>query len=75
MGIECILTTMINAQGGERSVQHGDGVSETNLRENSMGPVRINERDYNAESEYVCNLLHTPCLHETVLIFENAGIR
>ncbi|KAL4801824.1 hypothetical protein BDV18DRAFT_154692 [Aspergillus unguis] len=39
-------------EGGERSVLDGDGVSETNLRENSMNPACINERSYNAESEY-----------------------
>ncbi|KAK3113895.1 hypothetical protein LTR53_008342 [Teratosphaeriaceae sp. CCFEE 6253] len=38
-------------QGGERSVLSGDGQSEANLRENA-GPPRINERHYNAESEY-----------------------
>ncbi|KAL2810560.1 hypothetical protein BJX63DRAFT_315273 [Aspergillus granulosus] len=39
-------------EGGERSVLEGDGVSETNLRENPSGPASINERNYNAESEY-----------------------
>lgn len=39
-------------EGGERSVLHGDGQSEPNLRENAGSPVRINERNYNAESEY-----------------------
>jgi len=39
-------------QGGERSVQTGDGMSEQNLRENPMGPPRINERNLNVESEY-----------------------
>ncbi|KAF9889717.1 hypothetical protein FE257_007023 [Aspergillus nanangensis] len=39
-------------EGGERSVLSGDGVSETNLRENPGTATRINERDYNAESEY-----------------------
>ncbi|KAK1823649.1 hypothetical protein LTR12_001835 [Friedmanniomyces endolithicus] len=38
-------------EGGERSVLCGDGQSETNLRENA-GPPRINERHYNAESEF-----------------------
>ncbi|GKT82338.1 chitin deacetylase 1 [Colletotrichum tofieldiae] len=40
------------SQGGERSVLAGDGVSETNLRENPMGPAKFNERNYNVESEY-----------------------
>ncbi|KAL3436079.1 hypothetical protein BDV09DRAFT_203536 [Aspergillus tetrazonus] len=39
-------------EGGERSVLEGDGVSESNLRENPTGPQSINERNYNAESEY-----------------------
>ncbi|KAL2833855.1 hypothetical protein BDW59DRAFT_156656 [Aspergillus cavernicola] len=39
-------------EGGERSVLEGDGVSETNLRENPTGPQSVNERNYNAESEY-----------------------
>lgn len=39
------------AQGGERSVMTGDGVSETSLREYPAIP-RINERDYSGESEY-----------------------
>lgn len=30
----------------------GDGVSETNLRENPGSAARINERNYNTESEY-----------------------
>lgn len=30
----------------------GDGQSETNLRENPTGPPRINERNYNTESEF-----------------------
>ena len=30
----------------------GDGMSEQNLRENPGGPPRINERNYNVESEY-----------------------
>lgn len=39
-------------EGGERSVLSGDGVSESNLRENPTGGARVNERNYNAESEY-----------------------
>jgi peptidoglycan/xylan/chitin deacetylase (PgdA/CDA1 family) len=39
-------------EGGERSVMNGDGMSEQNLRENPGGPPRINERNYNVESEY-----------------------
>ncbi|KAI1076228.1 polysaccharide deacetylase [Whalleya microplaca] len=39
-------------EGGERSVLNGDGMSEPNLRENPGGPPRINERNYNTESEY-----------------------
>ncbi|OIW33469.1 glycoside hydrolase/deacetylase [Coniochaeta ligniaria NRRL 30616] len=39
-------------EGGERSVLSGDGVSETNLRENPGSAPRINERNYNTESEY-----------------------
>lgn len=39
-------------EGGERSVLEGDGISEPNLRENSMAPAFINERNYNTESEY-----------------------
>jgi peptidoglycan/xylan/chitin deacetylase (PgdA/CDA1 family) len=39
-------------KGGERSVLNGDGISEPNLRENPGGPPRINERNYNTESEY-----------------------
>lgn len=39
-------------QGGERSVLSGDGVSETNLRENPGSAPRVNERNYNTESEY-----------------------
>lgn len=39
-------------EGGERSVLHGDGISEPNLRENPGGPPRVNERNYNTESEY-----------------------
>jgi peptidoglycan/xylan/chitin deacetylase (PgdA/CDA1 family) len=31
---------------------NGDGMSEQNLRENPGGPPRINERNYNTESEY-----------------------
>ncbi|KAK0391823.1 hypothetical protein NLU13_1322 [Sarocladium strictum] len=31
---------------------NGDGMSEQNLRENPAGPPRINERNYNVESEY-----------------------
>ncbi|KAL4915375.1 hypothetical protein BDW62DRAFT_212733 [Aspergillus aurantiobrunneus] len=38
-------------EGGERSVLQGDGVSETNLRENPSRPQSINARNYNAESE------------------------
>jgi peptidoglycan/xylan/chitin deacetylase (PgdA/CDA1 family) len=38
-------------QGAERSVENGDGVAETNLREHP-GEARLNERNYNAESEY-----------------------
>ncbi|KAG7407266.1 hypothetical protein DER46DRAFT_648462 [Fusarium sp. MPI-SDFR-AT-0072] len=38
-------------EGGERCVQSGDGVSETNLREHPTTP-RMNERDLNGESEY-----------------------
>ncbi len=30
----------------------GDGVSETNLRENPGSAPRVNERNYNTESEY-----------------------
>ncbi|KAJ2906299.1 hypothetical protein MKZ38_002378 [Zalerion maritima] len=39
-------------EGGERSVMTGDGQSEQALRENPTGPPRINERNYNVESEY-----------------------
>ncbi|KAK6223349.1 hypothetical protein LQW54_000466 [Pestalotiopsis sp. IQ-011] len=39
-------------EGGERSVMRGDGISEPNLRENPGGPPRVNERNYNVESEY-----------------------
>lgn len=39
-------------EGGERSVLSGDGVSETNLRENPEAAPRVNERNYNTESEY-----------------------
>lgn len=39
-------------EGGERSVLSGDGVAETNLRENPLGAAKINERDYSGESEY-----------------------
>lgn len=39
-------------EGGERFVMNGDGMSEQNLRENPGGPPRINERNYNVESEY-----------------------
>ncbi|KAJ9137838.1 Glycoside hydrolase/deacetylase, partial [Coniochaeta hoffmannii] len=39
-------------EGGERSVLSGDGVSETNLRENPGSAPRVNERNYNTESEY-----------------------
>ncbi|KAF2705444.1 carbohydrate esterase family 4 protein [Pleomassaria siparia CBS 279.74] len=39
-------------EGGERSVQTGDGMAEQNLRENPGGPPRINERNVNVESEY-----------------------
>ncbi|KAH7131798.1 polysaccharide deacetylase [Dendryphion nanum] len=39
-------------EGGERSVLQGDGVSETNLRENPGGPAAVNERHLNVESEY-----------------------
>ncbi|RGP69095.1 chitin deacetylase 1 [Fusarium longipes] len=38
-------------EGAEHSVDNGDGVSETTLRE-FPGTARMNERDYNAESEY-----------------------
>lgn len=38
-------------EGGERSVLSGDGISETKLRENAT-VSSINERSYNAESEY-----------------------
>ncbi|EXJ96516.1 hypothetical protein A1O1_01642 [Capronia coronata CBS 617.96] len=38
-------------EGGERSVLNGDGVDEPNLRE-APGAMRINERNYNGESEY-----------------------
>ena len=43
---------LMRNQGGERSVLSGDGMSEQNLRENPGGPPRINERNYNVESEY-----------------------
>lgn len=39
-------------QGGERSIMHGDGVSESNLTENPSRPGRIDERNLNVESEY-----------------------
>ncbi|RMY77564.1 hypothetical protein D0863_01201 [Hortaea werneckii] len=39
-------------EGGEHSVLSGDGQSETTLKEKPGGPPRINERDYNGESEY-----------------------
>ncbi|KAF7195296.1 Chitin deacetylase 1 [Pseudocercospora fuligena] len=39
-------------EGGERSVLSGDGQSENNLIENPGRPPRINERNYNVESEY-----------------------
>lgn len=45
------LTRNTDKQGGERSVLNGDGVAETILREN-QGDARVNERNYNAESEY-----------------------
>lgn len=38
-------------EGAERSVLNGDGVAETYLREHPA-EVRVNERNYNAESEY-----------------------
>ncbi|KAG8673057.1 hypothetical protein FPOAC1_006360 [Fusarium poae] len=38
-------------EGAEHSIENGDEISETTLRE-FPGTVRINERDYNAESEY-----------------------
>ncbi|KAG9704514.1 hypothetical protein KCU73_g18033, partial [Aureobasidium melanogenum] len=38
-------------EGGERSVLHGDGRSETSLREYPAEPD-INERNYSAESEF-----------------------
>ena len=31
---------------------NGDGQSETTLKEKPGGPPRVNERDYNGESEY-----------------------
>lgn len=39
-------------EGGERSVLAGDGMSETNLRENPMTAQLYGQRSYNAESEY-----------------------
>lgn len=39
-------------EGGERSVLSGDGVAESNLRENPLGAAAVNERDYSVESEY-----------------------
>ncbi|KAK4499178.1 hypothetical protein PRZ48_009691 [Zasmidium cellare] len=39
-------------EGAERSVLSGDGQSETNLIENPGRPPRINQRNYNVESEY-----------------------
>ena len=39
-------------KGGERSVQMGDGIAETNLRENPMSTARPNERSMSGESEY-----------------------
>jgi hypothetical protein len=41
----------LTLQGGERSIEDGDGVSESILREFPC-TGRMNERDYNAESEY-----------------------
>ncbi|KAK8135993.1 chitin deacetylase 1 [Apiospora sp. TS-2023a] len=38
-------------EGAERSVMHGDGMSEPMLKE-QPGHYRVNERNYNAESEY-----------------------
>lgn len=44
--------THTHFQGAERSVLTGDGQSETNLIENPGRPPRINQRNYNVESEY-----------------------
>ncbi|KAK6849739.1 hypothetical protein PG995_013572 [Apiospora arundinis] len=38
-------------EGAERSVLNGDGMSEPSLKE-QPGQYRVNERNYNAESEY-----------------------
>lgn len=48
--ILCIFNNFL--QGAESSVLQGDGVSEMALREFSMGPPWVNERNYNTESEY-----------------------
>lgn len=40
------------SQGGERSVLSGDGQSESNLTEQPSKAARINERNYQVESEY-----------------------
>ncbi|KAJ5901925.1 chitin deacetylase 1 [Penicillium taxi] len=39
-------------EGAERSVQNGDGQSETALTENPLAPACVNERNFSAESEY-----------------------
>lgn len=52
-GAKIALSFVINyEEGGERSVLAGDGMSEPNLRENPGGAPTVNERSYNAESEY-----------------------
>lgn len=52
-GAKIAVSFVINyEEGGEKSVLSGDGVSETNLRENPEAAPRINERNYNTESEY-----------------------
>lgn len=52
-GAKIAVSFVINyEEGGEHSVLAGDGVSEAALRENPMSPAAVNERSYNAESEY-----------------------
>ncbi|KAF2637603.1 polysaccharide deacetylase [Massarina eburnea CBS 473.64] len=52
-GAKIAVSFVINyEEGGERSPQSGDGQSEPNLTENPGRGPRINERNYNVESEY-----------------------
>ncbi|KIW01553.1 uncharacterized protein PV09_07030 [Verruconis gallopava] len=39
-------------EGGERSIMHGDGQSEPNLKENPTAPAKINSRHLPGESEF-----------------------